>query len=403
MPPHGGEPIARSFPSPFLAVGILSVDSDRYASRRGEQRSTWVGDAHSMGDEEVYARFTLRCGTWAMNPAYDTPALRNYTPSHSFLRENATHGDMICTPVPENAGRLKGPSLGVLAWFEHVLAVRPSARYIAMADDDVYLHLPELVAILRGIPFRVYSYIGAIMGWSFHDETYQFRAFGWTGCINCTGPFPFAVGSFMAVSGPLARALTDGTREAQLARGNRTELERVYSLPPNHHVFYQDAFIGGVISRLAKIGGDVIDVYDLDALYLDTDGFRVAPSLVLWHNRYKQPCRTLCLGDYYHSGHFCSANFSWGAAHKRGVDRSRYRIWGVTGYRRPRATSNTTLSGRAALLQGSCDTTVDLRDMNTISALNLTKCMRCHRDLRESAAQMRLNRSIAKAAAHHHG
>jgi hypothetical protein len=174
-----------------------------------------------------------------MNPAYESPALRNYTPSASFISENATHGDMICTPVPENAGRLKGPSLGVLAWFDHVLAVRPRARYIAMADDDAYLHIPELVSILRGIPNRTYAYIGAIMGWSFHDEDYLFRAFGWSGCANCTGPFPFAVGSFMAVSAPLAAALAAGTRLPQLAAANRTELERVYALSPRHHTFYQ--------------------------------------------------------------------------------------------------------------------------------------------------------------------
>lgn len=173
-----------------------------------------------------------------MNPAYESPALRNYTPSASFISENATHGDMICTPVPENAGRLKGPSLGVLAWFDHVLAVRPRARYIAMADDDAYLHIPELVSILRGIPNRTYAYIGAIMGWSFHDEDYLFRAFGWSGCANCTGPFPFAVGSFMAVSAPLAAALAAGTRLPQLAAANRTELERVYALLPRHHTFF---------------------------------------------------------------------------------------------------------------------------------------------------------------------
>ena len=75
---------------------------------------------------------------------------------------------------------------------------------------------PELVAILLGIPPRTYAYIGAIMGWSFVDTTYQFRNFGWTGCANCTGPFPFAVGSFMAVSSRLAAAVTSGTRRANI-------------------------------------------------------------------------------------------------------------------------------------------------------------------------------------------
>ena len=101
MPLHGGTPLANDR-TPLLAVGILSVDSARYAPRRDEQRQTWVGDAHAIGEGTVYCRFTLRCGTWAMSPEYDNEALRSYTPSASFLSENATYGDMICTPVPEN-------------------------------------------------------------------------------------------------------------------------------------------------------------------------------------------------------------------------------------------------------------------------------------------------------------
>ena len=394
MPLHGGAPLANDR-TPLLAIGILSVDSVRYAPRRDEQRQTWVGDAHAIGDDTVYCRFTLRCGTWAMSPEYDNEALRSYTPSASFLSENATYGDMICTPVPENAGRLKGPSLGVLAWFDHVLAVRPHARYIAMADDDAYLHVPELVAILQGIPIHTYTYIGAIMGWSFHDANYQFRNFGWTGCGNCTGPFPFAVGAFMAVSAPLAGAVAAGTRAAQPAAANRSELERVYGLSPGHRIFYQDAFIGGAIARLAEVGDELINVYDLETLYLDTDGFNVARSLVIWHNRYKLACRTLCLGEYYHS-HFCPADFTWGPGHKPGVDRRRYRIWGVHGYRRPRASPTTTLSGRAALVNGTCDTTIDLRDLRTAQALGLDACLRCHGVARSAAAQAKQAAAQAK-------
>jgi hypothetical protein len=141
----------------------------------------------------------------------------------------------------------------------------------------------------------------------------------------------------------------------------------------------QDAFIGGAIARLGP-ADDMIDVYDLDTLYLDTDGFRVARSLVIWHNRYKLPCRTLCLGDYYRK-HFCPANFTWGPGHKPHVNRSRYRIWGVAGYRRPRGSAATTLSGQAALVNGTCDTTVDLRDMRTAQALGLDACLRCHQEL----------------------
>ena len=56
---------------------------------------------------------------------------------------------MLCTDVPEIAGKLKGPSLGVVAWFEHVLlcdgAGTPSSRSVATADDDAYLHVGDLL------------------------------------------------------------------------------------------------------------------------------------------------------------------------------------------------------------------------------------------------------------------
>ena len=78
--------------SPLLSVGILSVDLPTYRMRRYEQRQTWVGEAHQMG-ESMYARFVLRCGNYAMSPSYPIP---NYNKSASLILENDTHGDMIC-------------------------------------------------------------------------------------------------------------------------------------------------------------------------------------------------------------------------------------------------------------------------------------------------------------------
>lgn len=157
-------------------------------------------------------------------------------------------------------------------------------------------------------------------------------------------------------------------------------------------MFYQDAFIGGAIARLARIGDNaLVDVYDLDTIYLDTDGFRVAPSLVIWHNRYKMPCRTLCLGEYYRK-RFCPVNFSWTPAKKHHVNASRYRIW-ATGYRRPRASAETTLVGEAAVANFSCASTVDLRNGNTIVALNMSECLQCSADVRNASARAKAKRA----------
>ena len=368
----------------FLSVGILSVDHHRrYGPRRAEQRFAWVDDAHSLAPA-VYCRFILRCGTFRMNPLY--PAV-NYTLSSAVLEENATHGDLICTPAPVDAGKLKGPSLSVVAWFEHVLQERPESRYIATADDDAYLHIGDLLHLVQTIPAQTHVYVGAMMGWSFHAPTYRFRNFGWTGCDGCSGPFPFAVGSFMGLSTPLARAVVDGTRD---------ELLRVYALPPNHTVFYQDAFIGSAIHRLSGVR-ERIGVYDLDALYVDTDGFRVAPSLIVWHNRHKMGCRVQCLGEYYQK-HHCSArfgvNYTWARSpwyKNRAVNQpnfSQYDMWQISGYRRPSTVGvGVALSGRDARVNGSCMTSVDLRAFSTMRELNLTSCLACITRAHEEAAQ----------------
>ena len=105
MPLHGGAALPNDA-VPFLAVGILSVDSGRYAYRRAEQRQTWVGDAHRLGDDYVYCRFTLRCGTWAMSPAYDTEALpREAPPGHGVpLSRDATEVDPLRPPHLRDPG-----------------------------------------------------------------------------------------------------------------------------------------------------------------------------------------------------------------------------------------------------------------------------------------------------------
>lgn len=84
---------------PLLSIGILSVDHTAFASRRAEQRLTWVGVAHAQ-EPHVIARFAVRCGArlYSSEP---------YQPSEALLVENATNNDVVCTDVPEDAGKLK--------------------------------------------------------------------------------------------------------------------------------------------------------------------------------------------------------------------------------------------------------------------------------------------------------
>lgn len=462
--------------STLLAIGVLSVDSVRYAPRRAEQRHAWVGVAHAYAPV-VVARFVLRCGTWALSA---DPAYRNassYSPSAAMRDENATHGDLLCTDVPENAGRLKGPSLLVIAWFAHATQAPPwgRSRFVAAADDDAYLHLaPDgLLALLHALPPGASGgtrsacddstsascehgmhnsdlhgpaavaaplvYVGNIHGWSFNTTTFRFHNFGWDGCFPqtaCAGPFPFATGSFMCVSRPLARHVVRATSGA--------ELETVYALPPRHPLFFHDPYLGQAIYRLVPFGtGQALPplhVYNLDPWSEDTDGFRIGVRLLLWHNRHKMPCRVQCIGDYYASpqaraarracgggghgsgddpgggsggvdeaglgvvpgGGLSGDSFTWMRTRRKGkIDMSRYVLWDAhfpTGRPNKLALpSEGVLSGAAALANLTCHSMVDLRDPRTVSALNLTGCRACFDALSRAKAEAKAD-AAAKGA-----
>ena len=220
---------APDFP-PLLSVGVLSVGEHNY-QRRWEQRQTWFGLAQKQSNplSLVYARFVVRCGARMYSSA-------PYSPSDALLGENATHGDIVCTDIAEDAGKLKGPSLLVLAWYDHALRVQPRTRFIATVDDDAYVHLAPngILDILRELPSYAATgrtYVGAMHGWTFNATQYRFLRFGWSGTGDAAeGPFPFATGAFMCVSRGLATQIYSATRE---------EAKLVTALPPRHPVFYQ--------------------------------------------------------------------------------------------------------------------------------------------------------------------
>ena len=370
---------------PILAIGILSVDSDSYQWRRTEQRFAWVNSAHAAAPL-VHARFVFRCGAPLYTPSTSGGWLEEI--SDALRSENATHADAVCLDVPRDAGRLKGPSLGVVAWFDHVLREHAShrdnhildahhahLRFVATVDDDAYIHVADLLRTLRHRPAETspYVYAGAIVGWSFHAPTYRFRSFGWGGCANCSGPFPFAVGAFLCMSLPLARAVVDGTRDEVLA---------VHALPRNHTLFFQDVFIGMAVHRLARID-DAIDVLQLEHLAQDTDGFAIPPHLAIWHNRWKIRCRVLALGDYYDDarGYRCNGgvlNLSWTRLTRiQGgrVNMTQYRFWVPSSVQRVGLWHP--LSGEAARVNRTCTTAVDLRNPASARALNLTGYLGC--------------------------
>ena len=143
---------------PFAALGVLSgtshkVDSvhSRFVTRRRMVRSTWMqleninpgrGARRGMG---FVVRFILRCGGLPAN--------------HSARSEP----DVLCTPVPAQESRLRGPILALYFWFAHALKTYPTATYICKSDDDVFLYSPDIEAHLHSIPSASapFAYYGA--------------------------------------------------------------------------------------------------------------------------------------------------------------------------------------------------------------------------------------------------
>ena len=131
---------------------------------------------------------------------------------------------------------------------------------------------------------------------------------------------------------------------------------------------------------------------------MDTDGFRVPPGLLGWHNRHKLPCRVTCLGEYYRRRQAvtqsdCAATFSWARVPRRGnVNMSRYAMWTTSGYQPPRGGKEHAVAGMSALVNATCQSVVDLRNGATWSAFNLTQCISCYRDAR--ANQRRTGKAV---------
>ena len=215
---------------PFAALGVLSGTSlqedsvhARFETRRRLVRSSWMMHANvdrgSGGTRRsMVVRFVLRCG--------------GLVASHSLRSEP----DVLCTPVPAQESRQRGPILALHFWLGHALKAYPAARFICKSDDDVYLHTPDLEAHLRSIPVSgaPHAYYGAFNFYhvserpatSTQDSRFTFLgyapSYGWAkhvarkhgyerlcpsfnasytsgappqpgaDAISCAGPFPYA-------------------------------------------------------------------------------------------------------------------------------------------------------------------------------------------------------------------
>jgi len=236
-----------------VAVGVLSGSSERFSRRRTVLRAAWL----QTTPKTMIVRFVLRCGTMALTSL-----------------QAADRGDTLCAPVAsEKNGRLRGPLLALVWWLEHALTYEP--RFVCKADDDVYLHLPDLEKHLLEIPAAAapFAWVGRILyiqlATSDINRTYTFHHFSETamqarrkhppelcaGLSNvsvCAGPLPFACGPFYALGTAAVLALV---RNHTHRRRLDSDLAALRALPTTHGKVLDDVWLGAALWRF--VGGAI--------------------------------------------------------------------------------------------------------------------------------------------------
>ena len=257
----------------ILALGILSSLGDaRFKLRRTVLRDSWLRFPNSR--VSVQARFVVRCGQ------HQEPV----TLWHTVARAENTSGDMLCASAPTSDGRLRGPIIALVWWLRHATVAFPMAAFYGKCDDDVYLHLPSVENMLRGVPLALASqaYVGYVMyaqlelnisGANPNETRYEFHAFAPTAIFSrlaskpqsrcqgdrgrssrtaglaltntqsCLGPLPFQCGPFYAIGRRAVHALLQSKRALD------TDLRHLRALPPWHPKVLDDAWMGAALWR----------------------------------------------------------------------------------------------------------------------------------------------------------
>lgn len=223
--------------------------------------------------------------------------------------------------------RDNGPLVSIVLWYGCAAHAFPSAAYVGKADDDVWLHLPNWAAYLRGtLPWLRAGRFGAYVGTMF--EGYHWRPdvdapVGWRHMIkdscrfrahNFSGPFSFAIGPSFFLSAPAAREIAHATRSAVM---RTTGGDRKRCLPGSYEHKRKDKPLGSPCEGVSPILPAWDDVWTGWALasvpsvgpmvYLSAPeaqvneyGLKIAPSTISWHGKIDNdfPRRAQMLDDW---------------------------------------------------------------------------------------------------------
>ena len=325
---HGG---TSEIAPPLVAVGVVSAPT--FLNRREALRASWLTSSLVGRGRPIRVLFVVR--------ALGIPS----SMLCQLTVEQRQNDDIFRAAVPWNESRLRGPVLSLAAWLQFAAKEFHAAPFIAKMDDDAYVHVADLLVLLRTAqptspqhstanePHATLTYMGAMSWFHWYPAIFERSGFGFTfneawkqgrfcrnqttaeqrcrhaGCGRCVGPFPFAAGFLVILSTPLAAALARSPGLQSDLATLRATPQLVTRKGRKQGKLMEDIWLGSLLYRFPPPQPvryvALSELYD-PSLISDNWGLRARQTALLVHIRGKQLERFLVMHDFMTGEDHCS-------------------------------------------------------------------------------------------------
>ena len=259
--------------------------------------------------------------------------LRGINASQLVREEFVRHGDTIFLRAPASLSAGRGPLTSTLLWLSCAVDAWPNARHIGKAEDDTWLHLPDIMSSLRVSRDALAArnvhelYWGHVQSYYWNETAQRPFAFGHsfgegTCVVNATGnttssrgrfrlnshavqhgPFSFACGQLYFLSRGVTSQLVNDAPTRRRAAAALGTADTARSGGPagvdrwRAGQVWEDVWIGYALSQLRP--SPSLGVVRLSSnMFWETWGFAAMPSTIVWHAKTKDPRRPPRLHEY---------------------------------------------------------------------------------------------------------
>jgi len=238
-----------------------------------------------------------------------------------MLHEAANHTDVIFLNASEDESKGYGPLHSTLLWLECASTAWPKSKVVGKAEDDVWVHLPDIAASVqmayadlmrRGIDLM---YWGVMERYHIDTNTWRPTGFGYRGYDHSicrdpqenktiSGPFPYAKGAIYFLSTALAVELL---KEEQRSRTGTLALSTADKRlgPSRSTAVYEDVYLGYAVAHLPATLRPYALVNFGSTMYVESWGLYSSPASIIWHAKLKDPNRLKLISQWKASEH-CS-------------------------------------------------------------------------------------------------